>query len=131
MLKNRHFQILFLVSYWIHCKKIEQPLKGMELQEKQEKWKSKFGSWLEKAWTEQVLINSTCKAIKIISQRKVFCWQRIPESSWMWKDIIDTNIFITSVNGYRKIMRPIKIVGEPLTRIRKWIQFRKIYMIIY
>ena len=49
-------------------------------------------------------VNSRLKATKIIGQRKAFYRQRIPESK---KEIVDTDILVTSWNGDRKIMHAI------------------------
>ena len=42
----------------------------------------------------------------IMGQRKVFCRQRIPESSCATKEILDIDIHIRSRNGGRKTMQP-------------------------
>ena len=58
-------------------------------------------------------INFRLKAIYIISQRKTFCGQRIPESSCERKETVDIEILITSRrNSDRKIMQPIRITSE-------------------
>ena len=49
-------------------------------------------------------VNSTPKATKIISQRKAFYRQIIPESSYAKKETVNTDILVTSRNGDRKIM---------------------------
>ena len=43
------------------------------------------------------------------------------------KETVDIDILVTSRNGGRKIMQPIRIISKPLSRMRKWnqlIQFR-------
>ena len=67
-------------------------------------------------------VNSTLKATKIISQRKAFYRQRIPESSCVTKETVDIDILVTSRNGDRKIMQSIRIVSRPNSRTRKWNQ---------
>ena len=57
-------------------------------------------------------VNSRLKATKIIDQRKVFCRQRIPESSFARKEILDIDIVITSRNGDRKIMQSMRITSR-------------------
>ena len=47
-------------------------------------------------------VNSRLKANKIIGQRKASYRQRIPESSCARKEIVDTDILVTSRNGDRK-----------------------------
>ena len=64
-------------------------------------------------------VNSRLKVTKIIGQRKAFYRQRIPESNCARKDI---DIFVTSSNGDRKIMQPIRITSRPPKRKRKWDQ---------
>ena len=61
-----------LFFIWIHCKKVKQQLQGMKLQEKQEEKGKKQIRRLTRR--EPGLINSRCKANKIISQRKPLCW---------------------------------------------------------
>ena len=60
--------------------------------------------------------NSKLKATKIIGQRKVFHRQRIPESSCVRKETVDTDIFVTSRNGDRKIMQSIRVTSRPLEK---------------
>ena len=67
--------------------------------------------------------NSRLKATKIIGQRKAFCRQRIPESTFARKETVDINILVTNRNGDRKIMQSIRITRRPLPRIREWNQF--------
>ena len=49
-------------------------------------------------------VNTTFKATTIISQRKAFYRQRIPEFSCARKETVDIGILVTSRNGDRKIM---------------------------
>ena len=67
-------------------------------------------------------VNSGLKATKNIGQRKVFYRQRIPEFSCARKETVDIDILITSRNGDRKIMQPIRITSRPPSRERKWNQ---------
>ena len=64
--------------------------------------------------------NSRRKATKIIGQMKAFYRQRIPESSCARKETVDIDILVTSRNGDRKIMQPIRITSRPPSRKRKW-----------
>ena len=57
-------------------------------------------------------VNSTPKATKIISQRKAFYRQIIPESSYAKKETVNTDILVTSRNGDRKIMHSIMITSK-------------------
>ena len=66
--------------------------------------------------------NSRLKATKIIGQRKAFYRQRIPEFSCARKETVDTDIFVTSRNGDRKIIQSIGILSRPPLRKRKWNQ---------
>ena len=67
-------------------------------------------------------VNSGLKATKIIGQRKAFYRQRIPEFSCARKETVDIDILVTSRNGDRKIMQPIRIMSRPFSRKRKWNQ---------
>ena len=67
-------------------------------------------------------VNSRLKAIYIISQRKAFYGQRIPEPSRARKKTVDVDILVTSRNGDRKVMQSIRIASRPSSRIRKWNQ---------
>ena len=58
--------------------------------------------------------------MKIISQRRAFYRQRIPESVDI--ETVDIDIFVTSRNGDRKIMQSIRITSRPPSRKRKWNQ---------
>ena len=49
-------------------------------------------------------VNSRLKDTKIISQRKAFYRQRIPESSCARKETVSIDTLVTSRNGDRKIM---------------------------
>ena len=117
---NRQF---FFNWVSLHAK-AEQPLRGMDLQEKEEKDENHRGKLYRKNPRKKVSINSRLKAIYIIGQRKAFCGQRIPESSCARKETVDLEILITSRRkGDRKIMQPIKITSETPTRMRKRNQF--------
>ena len=67
-------------------------------------------------------VNSRLKATKIIGQRKPFYRQRIPEFSRARKETVDIDILVTSRNGDRKIMQPIRITSTPPSRKSKWNQ---------
>ena len=47
-------------------------------------------------------LNSRLKAIQIVGQRKAFYTQRIPESRYARKEIVDIDILVTSRNGEKK-----------------------------
>ena len=75
--------------------KAELPLRGMKLQEKE-------------AQKDYIIQEKRCvrlKATKIIGQRKAFHRQKIPGSSCARKEIVHTDILVTSGNGDRKIMQ--------------------------
>ena len=63
-------------------------------------------------------VNSGLKATKIIGQRKAFYRQIIPEFSCARKETVDTDILVTSRNGDRKLMQPIRITSRPPSRKR-------------
>ena len=65
-------------------------------------------------------LNSRLKATKITGQRKAFYRQRISEASCARKETIDIDIFVTSRNGHRKIIKSIRITSRPPSRKRKW-----------
>ena len=69
--------------------------------------------------------NSRVKATKIISRRKAFYRQRIPEPSCARKETVDIDILVTLRNDDRKIMQSIRITIRPPLRMRKWNQFRQ------
>ena len=71
-------------------------------------------------------VNSGLKATKIIGQRKAFYRQRIPEFSSARKETVDIDILVTSRNGDRKIMQPVRITSRPPSRKRKWNQLRNL-----
>ena len=50
-------------------------------------------------------------------QRKAFCRQRIPESSCAIKEAVDIDLLITSRNGDRKFIQPVRIASEPAMRM--------------
>ena len=100
--------------------KAEQPLRGMELQEKEaQKDYSIQEIWLERTYSLKMSVNSRLKATKIKGQRKAFYRQRIPESSCARKETVDIDILVTSRNGYRKIMQSIRLTSRPPSRKRK------------
>ena len=75
--------------------KIEQPLGGMELQEKEtQKDYSIQEIGLERTYIQKMSVNSRLKATKIIGQRKAFYRQRIPESSCARKETVDIDIHL-------------------------------------
>ena len=53
------------------------------------------------------------QATKIVSQRKAFYRQIIPESSCARKESVDIDILVTSSNDDRKIMQSIRITSRP------------------
>ena len=63
-----------------------------------------------------MFVDSRLKATKILGQRKAFQRQRIPESSCARKETVDIDVLVTSRNGDRKIMKPIKIASRPHLR---------------
>ena len=68
-------------------------------------------------------VNSRLKGTKIISQRKAFYRQRIPEPSCARKETVDIDILVILRNDDRKIMQSIRITIRPPLRMRKWNQF--------
>ena len=76
-------------------------------------------------------VNSRLKATKIIGQRKAFCRQRIPGSSWARKESVDIDILVPSRNGDRKIMQSIRITSRPLSRKRKSNHLKPVLTNIY
>ena len=94
--------------------KTEQPLLGMELQEKEaQKEYSIQEICLESTYSSKMSDNSRLKATKIIGQRKAFYQQRIPECSCVRKETVDIDILVTSRNGDRKIMQSIRVMSRP------------------
>ena len=63
-------------------------------------------------------VNSRLKAIWIISQKKAFYREWIPESNCAKKETDDIDILVTSGNGDIKIMQSIIITSRPTLRIR-------------
>ena len=51
--------------------------------------------------------------------------QRISLSSHMMKETVDIDIFVSSRNGDRKIIKSIRITSRPSSRIRKWNQLNQ------
>ena len=64
-------------------------------------------------------VNSRLKATKIISQRKAFYRQIIPESSCLRKETVDIDILVGPRNGDRKIMQSIRVTSRLPLRKRK------------
>ena len=87
----------------------EQPLRGMELQEKKKAQKrlQDTENLFRKNLQLKMSVNSGLKATKIIGERKAFYRQRIPEFSCATKETVDIDILVTSSNGDRKIMQSI------------------------
>ena len=81
--------------------KAEQPLRGMELQEKEaQKGYSRQEICLERTYRYKMSVNSRLTATKIIGQRKAFYRQRIPEFSCARKETVDKGIILViSRNG--------------------------------
>ena len=74
----------------------EQPLQGMELQEKEaQKDYSIQVVCLERTCSYKMSVNSRFKATKIMGQRKEFYRQRIPESSCAREKTVDIDILVT------------------------------------
>ena len=53
----------------------------------------------------------------MIGQMKALYIERIPESSYVWKETVDIDIL-----GHRKIMQSIRITSRPPSTIRRWNQ---------
>ena len=64
-----------------------------------------------------MLVNSRLKATEIISQKREFYRQRIPESSCARKETVDVDILITSSNCDRNIMQSIRMTSRRPSRI--------------
>ena len=93
----------------------------MELQQKKHtKDYSIHEKCLERTYSLKMSVNSRLKATKIISQRKAFYRQRIPEPSCARKETVNIDILATSRDGDRKIMQSIRITNRPTSRKRKW-----------
>ena len=85
----------------------------MELQEKEtQKDYSIQEICLGRTYSYKMSINSRLKATKIIAQRKPHYRQRIPESSCVRKETVNIDILVTSRNGDRKIMPPVRITSR-------------------
>ena len=114
---SRHFLLLnaYFFQLGLTPCKTDEPLKGMEVQEKEAK--------KIKAYRKSIVsVNSKLKATKIIGQRKAFYGQRIPQLRCARKETVDINILVTSRNGDRKIIQSIRITSRPPLRKRKWNQ---------
>ena len=57
-------------------------------------------------------VNSRLKTIYIKGQGESFYRQKIPESSYAWKETVDIDILVTSRNGDWKIMLSIRILSR-------------------
>ena len=57
--------------------------------------------YLERTYSKKVSVNFRLKATEIITQRKVFYRQKIPEVSCARKETADKDILLTSRNGDR------------------------------
>ena len=67
-------------------------------------------------------VNSRLKTTEIISQRKAFYRQRVPESSCARKETVEIDILVTSRNGFREIIQSIRLMIRPPSRKGKWNQ---------
>ena len=72
-----------------------------------------------KSLLKEPTVNSRLTAIQIISQKKAFYSQRIPESNYVRKETADIDILR---NGDRKTMQYIRIMSRPSSRKKKWNQ---------
>ena len=106
ILKKHLFLNIYHFPYWIFLKlrftpcKAEEPLQGMELQEKETQKDYNIQEiCLGRTYSSKMSVNSIFKATYIISQKKAFYRQRTPESSRVRKETIDIDIFVTSSNG--------------------------------
>ena len=64
-----------------------------------------------------MLVNSRLKATEIISRKKEFYKQRIPESSCARKETVGVDILITSGNCDRNITQSIRMTSRRPSRI--------------
>ena len=102
-----HSKNIFFYLGFIACK-AEQPLRGIEIQEKEaQKGSGIHEICLERTYSYKISANSRLKATKIIGQRKTFYRKRISESSCARKETVDIDIPVTSRNGDRKFMQSI------------------------
>ena len=99
--------------------KAEEPLQGMELQNKKENNEMIEESFLERAQIKKLCVNSRLKVIVIRGQRKELHRQGTPKSSSLRKWTVEIDILKTSRNGERKIMQPVIIKSRPTIRMRK------------
>ena len=95
------FKLGFLLS------KAEEPLQGMELQNKKENNEMIEESFLERAQTKKLCVNSRLTVIVIRGQKKELYRQGTPKSSSLRKETVEIDILKTSRNGERKIMQPV------------------------
>ena len=107
------FKLGFLLS------KAEEPLQGMELQNKKENNEMIEESFLERAQIKKLCVNSRLKVIVIRGQRKELYRQGTPKSSSLRKWTVEIDILKTSRNGERKIMQPVIIKSGSTIRMRK------------
>ena len=70
-------------------------------------------------------VNSRLTVISIIGPWKEFYRQRSAESSCARKETADIDIFVTSTNGDRKIIKSTRITTRPPSIITKWNQFNQ------
>ena len=112
------FYTVFFLLRFTPCK-AEQPQRGIVLQEKEalkglEHTVNLFRKNLH------LKNNFRLAVIQVISRKKAFYRQKIPEYSCGRKKTVDIDIPVTSKNGDRKIMRTIRIASRPPSIIRKW-----------
>ena len=78
----------------------------MELQKKKHKKYYRVQKiCLERIYSYKMSVNSGLKATKILSQKKAFCRQRIPEFSHARKETVVIDILVTSRNDDGKTMQ--------------------------
>ena len=77
-----------------------------------------------KTQRKTVFINSRCLSTLDSSRfdhsLKESIFKEFPESSFAAKETVYIDILMTSRNGDRKIMQPIRITSEFTTRLRTW-----------
>ena len=66
-----------------------------------------------------VAVNFRSAAIYIKGQSIAFCRQRIREFSYATKEIVDTDMLVTSRNHDKNTAQSIRITSRPPSRIRK------------
>ena len=117
---------LFFIYFWLglttSCK-VEQPLQGMQLNEKKKKRIKRFRKAIQKEPKEKIcLLTLELKSFRSYVKRKYSAGKefQIPDSSCVKKE---TDILIISRNGDGKIMQPIRIRIRPAIRMRDWNQY--------